>query len=100
MKWSYCKPAAKRWHLPERLPDLLTILTKYYFPRAYIEHEKLPSLAMPDLRQAVKEKYKVFDTGSVGELDVRAILEQSGNRKIADSLASNWQGGRYIAFRS
>jgi len=68
-------------------------------PRAYIEHEKLPSLAMPDLRQAVKEKYEVFDTGSVGELDVRAILEQSGNRKIADSLASNWQGGRYIAFR-
>jgi hypothetical protein len=68
-------------------------------PRAYIEREKLPPLTMPDMQQAVKEKYEVFDTGSIGELDVRAILEQSGNRKIADSLASNWQGGRYIAFR-
>ncbi len=68
-------------------------------PRAYIEHEKLPSLPMPDLQQVVKEKYEVFDTGSIGELDVRAILEQSGNRKIADSLAANWQGGRYVAYR-
>ena len=56
-------------------------------------------MSMPDLRQAVKEKYEIFDTGGVGELDVRAILEQSGNRKIADSLAANWQGGRYVAFR-
>jgi hypothetical protein len=68
-------------------------------PRAYIDHEKLPALSLPDLREAVKEKYEVFDTGSVGELDVRAILKQSGNRKIAESLASNWQGGRYVAFR-
>ena len=68
-------------------------------PRVYIEREKLPVMAMPDLKEVAKDKYEVFDTGSVGELDVRAILEQSGNRKIADSLAANWQGGRYIAFR-
>ncbi len=68
-------------------------------PRAYIDKEPLPSLTIPDLRPVVGDKYEVFDKGGIGELDVRAILEQSGNRKIAESLASAWQGGRYIAFR-
>lgn len=68
-------------------------------PRAYIDREPLPSLTIPDLRPVVGEKYEVFDKGGIGELDVRAILEQSGNRKIAEGLASAWKGGRYVAFR-
>src|SRR6266536_2689489 len=68
-------------------------------PRAYIDREPLPSLAIPDLGQIVADKYEIYDKGGMGELDVRAILEQSGNRKVAQSLASAWQGGRYVAFR-
>jgi len=68
-------------------------------PRAYIEQEKLPALQMPDLRQAVSEKYAVYDQGSFGELDVRALLKQLNNRKVADTLASEWAGGSYVTFR-
>lgn len=68
-------------------------------PRAYIEQEKTPALHMPDLRQAVSEKYAVYDQGSFGEIDVRALLKQLNNRKVADTLASEWQGGSYVTFR-
>jgi hypothetical protein len=35
----------------------------------------------------------------VGELDLRALFEQYGERRMADELACGWRGGSYIAFR-
>jgi len=34
-----------------------------------------------------------------GELDLRALFKQFGERRAADDLAAAWQGGRYVAFR-
>jgi len=68
-------------------------------PRAYIEGEKLPSARIPDVRPLLSGTYEVYDSGSFGELDVRGLLKQYGDRIVADDLASAWRGGAYVTFR-
>lgn len=68
-------------------------------PEAYIDGEKLPPVAVPDLKQLLGEQYDTYDSGGVGQLDVRAYLKQYGHRKNADDVSSAWQGGTYVAFR-
>jgi hypothetical protein len=67
-------------------------------PEAYINREKLPALSIPDMKDVLKDQYEVYDSGSVGELDVRALLKQYGERRIADDLSSEWQGGSYVLY--
>jgi hypothetical protein len=68
-------------------------------PTAYLNSEKLSSIRIPDVQQILSDKYAVYDSGGIGELDVRALLKTYGNRKEADILAASWQGGAYVAFR-
>jgi hypothetical protein len=68
-------------------------------PQTYIDGEKLPPIHLPDWKQVVANKYEIYETGGMGELDVRALLKQFGNRKIADNQAAGWRGGRYATFR-
>lgn len=68
-------------------------------PNSYIDGEKLPPVRIPDLRRLLSEQYDVFDTGGIGEVDVRALLKQYGERKIADDVSSAWQGGAYVTYR-
>jgi hypothetical protein len=68
-------------------------------PSSYINGERLPPVAIPDMHQLLSGEYEVYDSGGVGELDVRALLKQYGERKIANELSSAWQGGVYVAFR-
>jgi hypothetical protein len=68
-------------------------------PTAYISREKLAPVHIPDVQQIVTDKYAVYDSGGIGELDLRALLKTYGNRKEADNLAAAWQGGAYVAFR-
>ena len=68
-------------------------------PETYINGEKLPALRIPDMKDVLNNQYEVYDSGSIGELDVRALLKQYGERRIADSLSSEWQGGSYVLYR-
>ncbi len=67
-------------------------------PEAYLQAEKLQPLPIPDVRPLIADKYAMYDSGSFGELDVRALLKQLGNRKVAEDVAAAWQGGAYLAF--
>jgi hypothetical protein len=69
-------------------------------PKSYLDHEKLPLVHIPDMLPLLEGKYSVFDSGSIGELDVRALLEQFGERRVAGELSASWLGGRYITFRN
>lgn len=66
---------------------------------AYLEHAKLTSVSIPDVRPMLSGNYDVFDFGSFGELDVRALLKQFGDKHGATDFAPAWQGGSYVAFR-
>jgi len=68
-------------------------------PEAYINGERLPPTSVPDLKQLLGTEYEVYDSGGIGQIDVRAFLKQYGERKIADDLSSAWQGGAYVTFR-
>jgi hypothetical protein len=68
-------------------------------PETYIHGEKLAPVRIPDMREVLSNEYDVYDSGGIGELDVRALLKQYGERKIADELSSAWQGGAYVTYR-
>src|SRR5579872_352092 len=68
-------------------------------PDAYIHGEKLIPVQIPDMRQVLDNEYEIYDSGGIGQLDVRALLKQYGERKIADDVSSAWQGGAYMTFR-
>jgi len=68
-------------------------------PEAYINGEKAPRVGVPDLKQLLSGQYEVYDAGGIGELDVRALMKQYGERKMADDVSSAWQGGAYITYR-
>jgi hypothetical protein len=68
-------------------------------PETYIQGEKLAPVRIPDMKEVLGGQYDVYDSGGIGELDVRALLKQYGERKIADDLAAAWQGGAFVAFR-
>jgi len=68
-------------------------------PDSYISAEKLPATSVPDLKQLIGQDYEVFDTGGIGQLDVRAYLKQYGERRNAEEVSSAWQGGAYAAYR-
>jgi hypothetical protein len=68
-------------------------------PDAYIRGEKLMTVRIPDMQRVLRNEYDVYDSGGIGELDVRALLKQYGGRKIADELSSAWQGGAYVTYR-
>jgi len=66
---------------------------------AYLEHPKLTPVAIPDVQSVLGGNFEVFDVGSFGELDVRALLKQFGDKHGAVDFAPAWQGGSYVAFR-
>jgi hypothetical protein len=68
-------------------------------PQAYLSGEKPLQVRLPDPHALLSDKYEVYDSGSIGELDVRALLEQYGDRKVAEELSSQWQGGAYLTFQ-
>jgi hypothetical protein len=67
-------------------------------PQAYINGEKLPPTGVPDLKQLLGGQYEVYDSGGIGQLDVRAYLKQYGDRKNADEVSSAWLGGAYVTY--
>jgi hypothetical protein len=68
-------------------------------PKAYLDHEKLAPVAIPDVHALLANQYEVYDSGSFGELDVRSLLRQFGDHRTVNELAANWQGGTYVAYK-
>lgn len=67
-------------------------------PEAYINGEKVRPVNIPDLKKQLGVAYDVYDSGGIGQLDVRALLKQYGERKGADDISSAWQGGAYVTY--
>lgn len=68
-------------------------------PDTYLNGEKVPPVHVPDLRPIVSENYELYDSGGFGELDIRALLKQYGEKRAAADLSPAWRGGAYVAFR-
>ncbi len=68
-------------------------------PKTYLENEYLLPVTIPDMQPLLGGKYEVYDTGSFGELDVRALVKQFGEKRLVNEIAAAWQGGSYVTFR-
>ena len=68
-------------------------------PEAYISNRKSPPSLMPDLTALLSDKYEAYDSGVVGELEVRTMAKQFGREDDGLTLAPNWDGGAYVAVK-
>lgn len=68
-------------------------------PQAYISGQKTPAVPMPDLAPILADEYEPYDSGVIGELDVRVMARQFGREEDALTLPHDWQGGAYVAVK-
>jgi hypothetical protein len=68
-------------------------------PDAYISAQKPPAALIPDLTALLAGRYEAYDSGIIGQLDVRVMARQFGREDDAFSLPPNWNGGAYVAVK-
>ena len=68
-------------------------------PEAYLSETRPAPYSLPNLMPALGSGYKAYDSGSIGELDVRIMAKQFGRDNDAYSVAPFWNGGAYLAVR-
>jgi len=68
-------------------------------PKAYLDGEKTPAVTIPDLTMLLADKYDVYDSGSMGQLDVRILAQQLGSENDMFTVTPAWNGGAYVAVK-
>ncbi len=67
-------------------------------PERYIERRDDPvRVRMPDVADAMGEGWTSLESGAIGELDVRLVLNQFLPKNDANEAAAGWDGGLYTA---
>jgi hypothetical protein len=64
-------------------------------PEKYRAREKPVDVAMPDLAETLGEGWRRIDSNVLGELDLRILLEEYGDRVPAARAAAGWNGDRW-----
>jgi hypothetical protein len=68
-------------------------------PKTYLADEQLPPMHLPAMKPLLGKNYERYDVGSVGEFDVKVLLEQFAGEKVSEKLYPQWRGGAYYAAR-
>ena len=66
-------------------------------PRMYEQGKQSPTLVMPDIHPLLNKKYKAYDIGQVGQLDLRILAQIFGGEAASRELTPAWNGGIYWA---
>jgi len=69
-------------------------------PRVYEQSKPSPVLVLPDIHPILDKKYKAYDIGQVGQLDLRILAQIFGGEGAARDLTPAWDGGIYWAGQS
>ena len=64
---------------------------------AYLSSRPVEWLILPDLTKELGSGYEKYDEGSMGQLDIRILVEQYADEKAAERMAQAWRGGAYYA---
>jgi hypothetical protein len=68
-------------------------------PEAYLSHARPPMVTIPDLQPILGSSYEPYDSGVIGELDVRVMAREFGRENDIYSVAQKWRGGSYVVVR-
>ncbi len=66
-------------------------------PRAYLAHQPVPVLRLPDIHPLIDKDYLPYDVGVMGALDVRMLTQLFGGDEASSALTPEWDGGIYYA---
>ncbi len=66
-------------------------------PRAYEQSKTSPLLVLPDIHTLLNKRYRAYDIGQVGQLDLRILAQIFGGDGAARELTPAWDGGIYWA---
>jgi hypothetical protein len=66
-------------------------------PRDYEAGKHSPILLLPDIHPLLDKRYKPYDVGQVGQLDLRILAQIFGGEAAARELTPAWDGGIYWA---
>ncbi|MHB1022824.1 MAG: hypothetical protein ACYC46_07370 [Acidobacteriaceae bacterium] len=66
-------------------------------PQAYLQHQPVPMLHMPDIHPLIDQDYNPYDIGVMGALDVRIMTDLFGGDEMSAALTPEWDGGMYYA---
>jgi hypothetical protein len=64
-------------------------------PDKYLAGEAPVAVELPDLAGALGGGWRQTDGSTLGELDIRVLIQQSTDRSTAERAAAGWGGGRY-----
>lgn len=65
-------------------------------PDVYLRRQKIRAPQIPDLNAMLADNYEVIDSGGLGELDVRSLVRQFENSRLADDISHGWRGTSYL----
>ncbi len=68
-------------------------------PDDYLANAKHPVVAIPDLAAVLKDAYVPYDSGTMGELDVRIMAREFGRENDIFSVGAKWNGGAYVVVK-
>lgn len=68
-------------------------------PDAYFAGVTVPPVTIPDLSQILQPRYEPYDTGTIGQLDVRVFSQQFGTDNDMFTITAGWRGGSYVAVK-
>ncbi len=66
-------------------------------PRVYEQSKQSPVLVLPDIHALLNNRYRAYDVGQVGQLDLRILAQIFGGEGAARELTPAWDGGIYWA---
>jgi hypothetical protein len=66
-------------------------------PRVYEQGKQASIPVMPDIHPLLDKRYKAYDIGQVGQLDLRILAQIFGGEAAARELTPAWDGGIYWA---
>jgi hypothetical protein len=68
-------------------------------PEDYLSETRDSPFGLPNLVPALGSGYRRYDSGSVGELDIRIMAKQFGRDNDAYSVSPYWNGAAFLAVR-
>ena len=68
-------------------------------PEAWLSRQKRPFVALPDIAGALTDRYEAYDSGTLGQLDVRILAQQYGTENDMFVVSVGWQGGSYVVVK-
>jgi hypothetical protein len=66
-------------------------------PREYEKRHAPPVPLLPNIHPLLNSRYKPYDIGQIGQLDLRILAQLFGGEQAASDLTPAWDGGIYWA---